>query len=414
MPAPSKQPISGLKSIKRDFSSAPLPSASQNSSLSASDASAIPWTPSPPQQQLPGMAQRLKDIQDALSGHAVASEKTLSGTSSASSSQAFRGGPPGSLKRSAPSQDPPAKRRQLPPNWSENTESTTSRTFGSSRVANAPLVVSAASSGAVAKPAPVFLSQEQQHILKLVQDGQSVFYTGSAGTGKSVLLREIIKTMKKKHPRAIDAVAVTASTGIAACNIGGITIHSFAGIGLGRESAEQLATKIRKNKKATGRWLRTQVLIIDEVSMVEGELFDKLARIGSIIRKRVEPFGGIQVIVTGDFFQLPPVTKSTGVKFAFEAELWGQTIKKTFNLTRVFRQKDPEFVSMLNEMRLGCLSDESIKKFKRLEREIIYEDGLGATELYVFRASVLSHSANCPARIVLLASPAAKRWTSRT
>lgn len=99
--------------------------------------------------------------------------------------------------------------------------------------------------------------------------------------------------------------------------------------------------------------------------MVEGELFDKLARVGSLMRKRIEPFGGIQVcllsqekdyldrhprlitslsgqvIVTGDFFQLPPVTKGGSVKFAFEAELWSQTIKKTFNLTQVFRQKDP-------------------------------------------------------------------------
>lgn len=160
--------------------------------------------------------------------------------------------------------------------------------------------------------------------------------------------------MHKKYAKSIEAVAVTASTGlhilhctfvpsltivtqilqcvrftcvdssygfrfagIAACNIGGITIHSFAGIGLGIESAEDLATKVRKNKKSSSRWLRTKVLIIDEgllsqsriclfrthfddviyslVSMVDGELFDKLARIGSIMRKRTDPFGGIQV-----------------------------------------------------------------------------------------------------------------------
>jgi ATP-dependent DNA helicase PIF1 len=77
------------------------------------------------------------------------------------------------------------------------------------------------------------------------------------------------------------------------------------------------------------------------VSMVDGDLFDKLAIIGGLIRKKPNiPFGGIQVIVTGDFFQLPPVTKGTAVKFAFEAEWWGKTVTKTFNLTRVFRQKD--------------------------------------------------------------------------
>jgi PIF1 helicase. len=103
------------------------------------------------------------------------------------------------------------------------------------------------------------------------------------GTGKSVLLREIIKTLRKKHTKNPDAVAITASTGpsrlcfchpslttiaihtgIAACNIGGVTIHSFAGIGLGIESAEDLAQKVRKNKKASARWLRTKVLVIDE------------------------------------------------------------------------------------------------------------------------------------------------------
>ena len=106
------------------------------------------------------------------------------------------------------------------------------------------------------------------------------------------------------------------------------------------------------------------------------------------------------MIVTGDFFQLPPVNKgSQQVKFAFEAELWKHTIKQTFNLTQVFRQKDPgkhsisrerpgvtspilEFVDMLNEMRFGRLSSKSIRKFSSLSREIKYDDGMMATELY--------------------------------
>lgn len=78
------------------------------------------------------------------------------------------------------------------------------------------------------------------------------------------MLREIIRALRKKYTRSPDAVAVTASTGMAACNIGGVTLHSFAGIGLGDASAEQLANKVKKNKKAASRWLRTKVLIIDE------------------------------------------------------------------------------------------------------------------------------------------------------
>jgi ATP-dependent DNA helicase PIF1 len=84
------------------------------------------------------------------------------------------------------------------------------------------------------------------------------------GTGKSVLLREIIKALKKRNLKHPDAVAITASTGIAACNIGGVTLHSFSGVGLGIEPAAQLVAKVRKNPKATTRWQRTKVLIIDE------------------------------------------------------------------------------------------------------------------------------------------------------
>lgn len=79
-----------------------------------------------------------------------------------------------------------------------------------------------------------------------------------------MLLREIIQCLRRKHTKSADAVAITASTGIAACNIGGVTLHSFSGVGLGMDTPEHLATRIKKNKKASTRWLRTKVLIIDE------------------------------------------------------------------------------------------------------------------------------------------------------
>lgn len=110
----------------------------------------------------------------------------------------------------------------------------------------------------------VSLSSQQNKILEVVEEGKSVFFTGSAGTGKSVLLRAIIKSLRQKHIKNNDAVAVTASTGIAACNIGGVTLHSFGGVGLAQESAVDLATKIKRNQKASTRWMRTKVLIIDE------------------------------------------------------------------------------------------------------------------------------------------------------
>ena len=102
-----------------------------------------------------------------------------------------------------------------------------------------------------------------------------------------------------------------------------------------------LVKKVRRNPAAKGRWLKVKCLIIDEISMVDGELFDKLSQIGRQVRNNGRPWGGIQLIITGDFFQLPPVTKS-GVEpfFAFESEAWKKCIDHTVTLTQVYRQKD--------------------------------------------------------------------------
>ena len=191
--------------------------------------------------------------------------------------------------------------------------------------------------------ARVYLSDEQRMVLNLVtEERKSVFFTGSAGTGKSVLLREIIKTLRVKHRTQPDRVAVTASTGLAACNVGGVTLHSFAGIGLGKEDIPELVKKIKRNQKAKNRWMRTKILIVDEISMVDGELFDKLEGIARIIRNNGRPFGGIQLVITGDFFQLPPVPDYGKIsKFAFDAATWNTSIEHTIGLTQVFRQKDP-------------------------------------------------------------------------
>lgn len=210
------------------------------------------------------------------------------------------------------------------------------------------------------------------------------------GTGKSVLLREIIAALRRKYVREPDRVAVTASTGLAACNIGGVTLHSFSGIGLGKEPVEDLVKKIRRNAKAKQRWMRTKVLIMDEVSMVDGDLFDKLEQIARTIRNNGRPFGGIQLVITGDFFQLPPVPESgRQAKFAFDAGTWTTSIEHTIGLNHVFRQKDPVFANMLNEMREGRLTPDSISRFRKLERPLpAAEDSIEATELFPTRQEV--------------------------
>lgn len=196
----------------------------------------------------------------------------------------------------------------------------------------------------VVRQAAISLSSEQELVKTLVCDNhKSVFFTGPAGTGKSVLMRAIIAQLKKKYAKDPERLAVTASTGLAACNIGGMTLHSFSGIGLGKDDVQTLVRKIRRNPKAKNRWLKTKVLIVDEISMVDGDLFDKLSQIGRTLRNNGRPWGGIQLVITGDFFQLPPVPDhgSRDVKFAFEAATWNTSIDHTIGLTEVFRQKDP-------------------------------------------------------------------------
>jgi ATP-dependent DNA helicase PIF1 len=165
------------------------------------------------------------------------------------------------------------------------------------------------------------------------------------------------------------------------------------GIGLGKEDAPTLVRKIRRNPKAKNRWLRTKCLIIDEVSMVDGDLFDKLSQIGRTIRNNGRPWGGIQLIITGDFFQLPPVPdadKKREAKFAFDAATWSTSIDHTIGLTQVFRQRDPQFANMLNEMRLGKISQETVDAFKKLSRPLEFKDGVESAELFPTRAQVES------------------------
>lgn len=234
------------------------------------------------------------------------------------------------------------------------------------------------------------LSDEQKQILDAVVDGgKSIFFTGAAGTGKSVLMRAIISRLRDKYKREPDRVAVTASTGLAACNIEGITLHSFAGIGLGRDPIPKLVSRIKRTAALKQRWLRTKVLIVDEISMVDGDLFDKLEQIARMVRGSGRPFGGIQLVVTGDFFQLPPVVdKNATAKFAFDAATWNTSIEHTVILTNVFRQRDPRLANMLHELRLGKMTPATINAFQRLTRPLDSKDEIVATQLFPTRAEV--------------------------
>lgn len=156
------------------------------------------------------------------------------------------------------------------------------------------------------------LTSEQLEVLHAVQQGKSVFFTGSAGTGKSYLLKRVIGSLPPWSTFA------TASTGVAACHIGGITLHAFAGIGDGEADGDACIAMASKQLKAE-RWRRCRHLIIDEISMVDADYFDKIEMVARKVRQCERPFGGIQLVICGDFLQLPPVSRNgKGQKFCFQ------------------------------------------------------------------------------------------------
>lgn len=140
---------------------------------------------------------------------------------------------------------------------------------------------------------------------------------GAAGTGKSHILRVFQDVMDRSGK--LRTVAFTAPTGVAACNVRGLTVHSWAGIGTGSDPLEKTIGIVSRSKEAKKRWLLTETLVIDEISMLSAELFDLLSAVGSRIRQDPRPFGGLQLIICGDFFQLPPVGLGSKVKFCFTA-----------------------------------------------------------------------------------------------
>lgn len=155
------------------------------------------------------------------------------------------------------------------------------------------------------------LNKGQKDAYNYMIKGYNLFITGSGGVGKSTLIKYFVH--KNKHKR----IGVTSTTGVSALGIGGSTIHSYLGLGCGNFSLDHVYNSIMKNYKAKYNWLKTEILIIDEISMLSSELFDKLNILGQAIRNSDKSFGGIQIILSGDFCQLSPVGSN---KFWFESE----------------------------------------------------------------------------------------------
>jgi ATP-dependent exoDNAse (exonuclease V) alpha subunit len=203
------------------------------------------------------------------------------------------------------------------------------------------------------------INMKQKTALNILKTGQNVFITGSAGTGKTHLLNQYIQYLKKREIYP----TIVAPTGIAASHLKGQTIHSFFALGIRDKVVDNRYIEfLMENRYLKKRFKKLQVLIIDEVSMVSPEIFTSMDRILSSFKESHKPFGGVQVVISGDFFQLPPVSKEPKVKrFAWQSPVWKDLELQSCYLEEKFRQDDNRLIQVLDEIRAGDVSESAIE-----------------------------------------------------
>ena len=196
----------------------------------------------------------------------------------------------------------------------------------------------------------------QETALKILKSGQNVFLTGSAGTGKTYVLNEYILYLKSRKI----IPTIVAPTGIAASHLNGQTIHSYFSLGLKDSVDEQFIANLLDKKKLQTRFKKLKVLILDEISMVSPNIFTAMDKILQAFKENTEPFGGIQVILSGDFFQLPPISQSNDSKrFSWQSPSWKALDLQTCYLQKKFRQDDNQLIFVLDEIRSGQISQQT-------------------------------------------------------
>jgi hypothetical protein len=240
----------------------------------------------------------------------------------------------------------------------------------------------------------IFMTQAEA--LKIMKTGVNVYLSGSAGSGKTYLLNQYIKWL---HDHNI-TVAITASTGIAATHMGGMTIHGFSGVGIRDSMSDYDLDALTQKPYLAKRFDDTQVLIIDEVSMLHAKTLDMVERIARAFKRNELPFGGMQVILSGDFFQLPPISKSwdqgdddnqdvDDVKkdFVFYSDAWQRMKPAVCYLTEQHRQEDDVYTKILNNIREGNVYEENFAIIEeRLNAEL--PSHVMPTKLYTHNADV--------------------------
>lgn len=218
--------------------------------------------------------------------------------------------------------------------------------------------------------------------LEVMLAGESVLLTGPAGAGKTFVLNQFIRIAKSEGKH----VSVTATTGLAATHLGGTTIHSWSGIGISDELLQGFADHMAKGRKEIIE--KTDVLIIDEISMLHDYRLDMVDTVCRLVRGKDEPFGGIQIIMSGDFFQLPPINRgdSRAGGFVVNSKVWQLLDPTICYLEEQHRQDDEVLLDILNSLRAGELRRHHAEKL--LERVGAVPDDGELTELHTVNIDV--------------------------
>ncbi len=247
----------------------------------------------------------------------------------------------------------------------------------------------------------------QEKALAILKSGKNVFLTGSAGTGKTYVLNQYIEYLKERKI----TVAITASTGIAATHMNGMTIHSWAGIGVKEHLTNANLVSMKSKKYLKDHLEKVKVLILDEISMLHKNQLNLVDTVLKYFKNNDEPFGGVQVVLCGDFFQLPPIGNQGELsrdKFSFMSEAWVNAKLSVCYLTKQFRQSDNDLNEILNEIRTGEISSPSYKKLKNASKNSLTDSE--PTKLYTHNYDV--DTVNTKHLATLSSLP--KKYTAKT
>src|SRR3989344_5127198 len=222
----------------------------------------------------------------------------------------------------------------------------------------------------------------QGEALTIFKTGANIYLTGEPGSGKTHTINEFVSWLRASGIEP----SVTAATGIAATHVGGMTVHSWSGIGIAEHLSRSDVDHIASKEHVAKRIAKAKVLIIEEISMLSATTFEMADKVCREVRRTNRPFGGLTVILVGDFFQLPPVSRDRDVQFSYTSHVWRDLNLITCYLTEQYRQDDTEFLSVLSAIRSG--------EVEEMHHELLMTRSIGAEGLPENSPKLFSHNAD--------------------